>query len=83
MGKVKHLDVTDLWIQQKDRSKSIILQKIPGEHNPADILTKCIDRGLLEKALAFYGACEDEWEGEDCTEGNGSLAMTVQCWLLH
>ena len=52
MGKVRHLDVTDLWIQEKVRSKSIIIQKIPSEHNPADILTKYVDRGMLQKALA-------------------------------
>ena len=55
MGKVRHLDVTDLWIQEKVKSKSVILQKVPGEHNPADILTKYVDRGNLEKALTFMG----------------------------
>ena len=55
MRKVRHLDETDLWIQEKVRSKQIILQKIPGEHNPADMLTKYVDRGMLEKAFAFMG----------------------------
>ena len=55
MGKVRHLDVTDLWIQEKVRLKTIIIQKVPGEHNPADILTKYVDRECLEKALAFMG----------------------------
>ena len=48
MGKVRHLDMTDLWIREKVQSKSIILQNIPGEHNPADMMTKYVDRGMLE-----------------------------------
>ena len=55
MGKVRHRDETGLWIEEKVQSKSVILQKVPGEHNPADMLTKCVDRGMLEKALAFMG----------------------------
>ena len=47
MGKVRHLDVTDLWIQDKIRAKAVDLVEIKGEHNPADIFTKCVDRSIL------------------------------------
>ena len=52
LGKVRHLDCTDLWIQQKIRTRSVHLAKILGTENPADIFTKYVDRGLMEKALA-------------------------------
>ena len=52
LGKVRHLDVTDLWVQEKVRSKAVDLQKIPGDKNPADALTKYVDRSILNKAMA-------------------------------
>ena len=79
MGKVRHLDMTDLWIQEKVRSKSVLLQKVPGEHNPADLLTTYDDRGNLEKGACFYGACENEWEAE----ANGSLVTTMQSRIMR
>ena len=52
LGKICHLDVTDLWIQDKIRSKRIKLLKVLGTENVADVFTKYVDRTTLEKALA-------------------------------
>ena len=51
LGKVRHLDVTDLWIQDKKRSKQVLLSKILGTENPADVLTKYVDRATMIKAM--------------------------------
>ena len=40
LGKMRHLDVTDLWIQDKIRSKKMKLSKVLGTENMADVLTK-------------------------------------------
>ena len=40
VGKVKHLDIGWLWIQEIVKIRAIILKKIDGKHNPADFLTK-------------------------------------------
>ena len=55
MGKIRHLDVEDLWVQTKVRDKTIELVKVLGAENPADILTKYVDRGILTKMLAKLG----------------------------
>ena len=55
MGKIRHLDVEDLWVQAKVRDKTVELVKILGAENPADILTKYVDRGILTKMLAKLG----------------------------
>ena len=52
LGKIRHLDVTDLWIQDKVRSKQVGLKKVLGTDNPADIFTKCVERSILQKAMA-------------------------------
>ena len=51
LGKVRHLAVADLWVQDKIKSKDFALQKIKGTHNPADILTKHIDAPTLHRHL--------------------------------
>ena len=40
LGKVRHLSVQDLWIQQKVRRKELDVEKPPGETNPSDLMTK-------------------------------------------
>ena len=51
LGEIRHLDCTDLWVQDKIRSKQILLQKVLGAENPADVLTKYVDRKTLDMAL--------------------------------
>ena len=48
LGKVRHLHTADLWIQDKVRTKDIIISKVLGAANPADMLTKHVDRATLE-----------------------------------
>ena len=55
LGKIRHLDTTDLWVQDKIRSKTIQLEKVLGTENIADILTKYVDRSTLDRALPKMG----------------------------
>ena len=40
VGKIKHLETRTLWVQDQVARGRIILNKIDGESNPADLLTK-------------------------------------------
>ena len=51
IGKLRHLDCEDLWIQQKVRSKDIALLKVLGSENPAYTFTKYVPRTILNAAL--------------------------------
>ena len=51
MGRIKHLDVTDLWIQEKFNSKLAFLHNVLGADNPADVLAKHTDKAILQKDL--------------------------------
>ena len=55
MGRIRHIDVTDLWIQEKFNNKHAFLHKVLGADNPADLLTKYTDRASLLKALKTMG----------------------------
>ena len=52
LGKLRHLDCEDPWIQSKVRSKDVELLKVLGAKNPADILTQYVDPKTLQSALS-------------------------------
>ena len=42
LGRVRHLAVGDLWIQQRVRDGTVTVSKWPTKENPANMLTKGI-----------------------------------------
>ena len=55
LGKVRHLATADLWMQDRIRKGDFKLLKVPGADNPADMLTKHVDKLLLLKHTAALG----------------------------
>lgn len=52
LGRIRHLAVAELWLQDKVRSGELSLHKVLGKDNPADALTKAVDATTLQTALA-------------------------------
>ena len=50
LGRVRHLAVADLWVENKRASGEINYEKVNGDSNPADILTK----GIPEEKTQRY-----------------------------
>eukprot|EP00972_Heterocapsa_arctica_P078769 11614922-Heterocapsa_arctica.AAC.1 len=55
LGKVRHIHVQELWAQQALRDGIFILSPILGVDNPADILTKYVDKAGLDKHCSTLG----------------------------
>ena len=55
LGKVRHLETNTLWVQQACRTKLIQYHKVPGEDNPADILTKHLADEPRKRHALFCG----------------------------
>ena len=55
LGKVRHLATADLWMQDRIRKGDFRLVKVAGADNPADMLTKHVDKPLLLKHTAALG----------------------------
>ena len=51
IGKIRHLDVAMLWIQQKQWKKRIGFNKVNGKLNPADMFTKNVPREICDQHL--------------------------------
>ena len=57
IGKVRHIEVNQLWFQEKVSKKEILMVKVGTEDNLADALTKAVDARIIEKQIAGVGAC--------------------------
>ena len=55
LGKLRHVDVKHLWIQESVAAGRISLHKIRGDENPADVLTKPQSGEKMAGLLARVG----------------------------
>ena len=51
LGKVRHIEVNQLWIQEKVRNKEVEVVKVKGLDNLADALTKSLDLDSIRKHI--------------------------------
>ena len=55
LGKMRHLEVKDLWMQELVRKGRLKVAKVRGDQNPADPLTKFLDRYEIARSLSLCG----------------------------
>ena len=53
LGKVRHIEVSHLWIQERVNTGDIEIQKIKNSFNPSDILTKHLAEMTMLECLHF------------------------------
>ena len=53
LGKTRHIAVHYLWVQERVRLGDFCLYKCKGTENPADLLTKHLDRNKLQTCNNF------------------------------
>ena len=69
---MRHVKVGTLWIQEKTERGELDIQKIPGESNPADVLTKNVGREKLEKFTDMVG--------QKFQEGKAEKSLDIAGW---
>ena len=52
-GKLRHINIGQLWIQEKVNSKELEIRKVPGEDIPSDMLTKHVQEKRRETYCRF------------------------------
>ena len=55
LGKLRHLNVRYLWVQDQEKSERLWLEKVAGADNPADIATKHLSADIMRKHLESLG----------------------------
>ena len=69
-GKLRHVRVGSLWIQERVERGELEMQKVWGEWNPADLLTKGIARVNVER---FVSLANQRWE-----EGRAGVSLQLK-----
>ena len=70
LGKVRHLDVQSLWIQDALRTRRLGLQKVAGVSNPSDLMTKHQDAGTIDKMMEKMGLASRHGRAESAPKVN-------------
>ncbi len=65
-GRVRHVEVRELWAQQRVRSGELSIVKVRGEHNVADGVTKHVERSKMEMLMEKCGFALREGQCEFC-----------------
>ena len=60
-GKLRHINISALWIQDIQDREGAIFNKIDGLVNPADLMTKYLARDKIDGCLATL--CQQRREG--------------------
>ena len=53
LGKVRHIDVSQLWVQEKVNQKEIQITKVQSKENLSDALTKAVSGPEIEWHVQF------------------------------
>ena len=58
LGKMKHLEIRDLWLQKEVREGKVEVYKVDGTENPADLMTKILSLGEIStRLLGMHLSC--------------------------
>ena len=53
LGRMRHLQIRDLWLQKEVAEGNIQVNKVLGEKNPADLMTKVLTIKEIEERLRY------------------------------
>ena len=52
-GKLRHINVSSLWIQERQDREDLELRKVLGTENPADFMTKYLTRESTDRCMGY------------------------------
>ena len=55
LGKAKHVDMQNLWIQEASKSGRFATKKVDTSVRPADLMTKPIPKARIEQLMSSMG----------------------------
>ena len=71
-GRVRHIEVRELWVQDRVARGELTIVKVKGEHNVADGLTKHVDRTKMDEYMKKRGLARRSWRHELCPRPSGA-----------
>ena len=55
LGRVRHLAVADLWVQQRAKGGEVSYVKLDGKRNTSDMMTKAVEREVIMRHMQALG----------------------------
>jgi hypothetical protein len=77
IGKVRHLAVAQLWVQDLVRAKDVRLHKVLGTLNPADLMTKPLPRAEIDGHLTRLGLSRAAGRAETAPRADAEVDKTL------
>ena len=71
-GKLRHIHISALWIQEKQDREDTTYAKVLGTENPADLMTKHLVREKIDKYLTLLHQERQEGRAESGLELQGA-----------
>ena len=68
LGKTRHVDVHFLWVQEKVHRGDLVVSKVWGGDNPADLLTKYLTRDKMSRCMMTFGLYYKEGRSSEAPE---------------
>ena len=66
LGRTRHIEVHYLWVQERVASKDIVLHRVKGQANPADLLTKHLDRSKIHEHMNRFNFMYMSGRAHEC-----------------
>ena len=79
-GKMRHVKVGTFWIQGKIEEGELKMDKVPGEENPADGLTKGVNGQKLAKYMDLTSQVKKEGRAEQGLKLKETLDDKIGSW---
>ena len=51
LGRMRHIEVRELWLQEEVRKGKVVVKKVAGVENPADLMTKFLSKSEVVEKL--------------------------------
>ena len=67
-GKVRHIEVGMLWIQQNQKEGEVEVAKVDGRYNPADMFTKQVPAEIMWRHMTMIGYASREGRAESAIQ---------------
>ena len=77
IGKVRHLAVAQLWVQDLGRSRECRLHKVLGTEKPADFMTKPLARSEIDGHLERLGLSRATGRAETAPLADAEVDTTL------
>ena len=61
LGKMKHLEIRDLWLQKEVHDGKVVVHKVLGTENPSDLGTKILNAAEITERLEGMNL-EAQWK---------------------